>query len=144
MLNGIEQMWYKITNIRSQFTSRGGKIFCEKIKRKSISKENSYLVGSPAKTSFFSLSPISDLLLRIPWPASLKSRWGDDRSNGWLAILSTSSRSSVDEFVLLTKAVSKMACLGRDLLVCFMMTLFLQTSSHRTIVLHHTQSSLSF
>ena len=58
--------------------------------------------------------PISDRLRRIP-PNTPESNSAEVRSTGWLAILSTSSRSSVEDLVLDTKAVSMRVCRGRGL-----------------------------
>ena len=75
------------------------------------------------------LSVVDRLILELTGPGLLVSRKADTprstdppmadrllrrrfcRSSGWFAIRSTSSRSSVDETRLLTKAVSKTGCL---------------------------------
>ena len=70
--------------------------------------------------------PISDLLLLIP-ERFLKKRSGELCRTGWFAIRSTSSRSSVEDLVLLTKAVSNIVCLDLILLelsVCFIVYKF--------------------
>ena len=60
--------------------------------------------------------PISERLRRIPPNTpEAESNSAAVRSTGWLAILSTSSRSSVEDLVLDTKAVSMRVCRGLGL-----------------------------